>query len=86
MVSIDQSNEANWYRKLEELRVFFETNCRRPSPASRNERERLLEHWILQQSGNRQERAQGRRDIRVIWDEFKNEHINAFNAGNNNDN
>ena len=41
-----KSNEDVWYEKLNELKLFFETNKILPSPIANDEKEKLLCIWL----------------------------------------
>ena len=75
-----KSNEDVWYEKLNELKLFFETNKILPSPIANDEKEKLLCIWLSHQIHNRSVNKQMMlyENIRNSWDNFKHDYIKAM--------
>ena len=73
----DKSYEEIWYENLEEVRLLFETNKKRPSTKAKDKNEKELAGWIGTQVKNRAKNQHilASAEIRDIWDAFKAQNI-----------
>ena len=71
-----------WHKKLEELKIFFESNQRRPIQKSKNEREKLMGRWLANQLTRRKlfSEIMSKVEIRTIWDNFVSNQISYFKS------
>ena len=72
-----RSYEETWYEKLEAVRLYFETNKKRPSVSAKDKKEKVLASWISTQLQNREKNKDimASAEIRDVWDAFKVTHI-----------
>ena len=77
-----KSNEENWYENLEEARLFFETNKKRPYEKAKDKKEKVLGNWISNQLQNRpkNQKSMASAEISDVWDAFKNKYIEYFRS------
>ena len=67
-----RSNEEIWYEKLEAVKLFFETNGKRPSTTAKDKKEKELATWIRTQLRNRlkNQYIMVSAEICDVWDAF----------------
>ena len=77
-----KSPEEIWHIKLKELKLFFETNKRRPIQKSKDEKEKLMGRWLANQLVRRKlySEIMSKEEIRTIWDNFVNNQISYFKS------
>jgi superfamily II DNA or RNA helicase len=83
MINID----TKWYSKLNELKIWINTNNKRPSHHSTDNTEKILGGWIGTQykSYKKNTHSMNDQDRRVKWEEFLKEYSKYFNQTTDND-
>jgi len=65
-------DEEKWYNNLEKLKSFIHLHKKRPNSLSKNEEEKLIGRWLVNQTKNYKNNFEGMKDVnrRQLWEEF----------------